>query len=114
MASHPSRAASAQIELTSILDDVSRVPATVDKNSDFITVTSSPKRSASQGPQSVELSQSQNGDVVEPSPVVLAQQQRAFMIQFTSICVALALSGWNDASTGPLLPRMQLVYDVCP
>ena len=33
-------------------------------------------------------------------------------IQFTSLCYSLFLAGWNDGTTGPLLPRIQQVYHV--
>jgi len=33
-------------------------------------------------------------------------------IQFLSLCWTLFLIGWSDASTGPLLPRLQSNYDV--
>lgn len=33
-------------------------------------------------------------------------------IQFATMCGALFLAGWNDGSTGPLLPRMQSNYHV--
>lgn len=33
-------------------------------------------------------------------------------IQFITLCWTLFLAGWNDASTGPLLPRIQEVYHV--
>ncbi|KZT71856.1 MFS general substrate transporter [Daedalea quercina L-15889] len=29
------------------------------------------------------------------------------------MCLALFLAGWNDGTTGPLLPRIQKVYHVC-
>ncbi|TFY55750.1 hypothetical protein EVG20_g9203 [Dentipellis fragilis] len=33
-------------------------------------------------------------------------------VQFASLCLTMLLAGWNDASTGPLLPRIQAVYHV--
>ena len=33
-------------------------------------------------------------------------------IQFLSLCWTLFLIGWSDASTGPLLPRLQINYHV--
>ncbi|KAH9031650.1 MFS general substrate transporter [Lactarius pseudohatsudake] len=33
-------------------------------------------------------------------------------IQFLTLCWTLFLVGWSDSSTGPLLPRIQSVYDV--
>ena len=40
-----------------------------------------------------------------------AQRLRA-RIQFATLCWTLYLAGWNDATTGPLLPRIQKVYHV--
>lgn len=33
-------------------------------------------------------------------------------IQFAVMCFSLFMAGWNDGTTGPLLPRMQKVYHV--
>jgi len=44
-------------------------------------------------------------------PPVKAQVTKA-RIQFITLCWTLFLAGWNDGSTGPLLPRIQQVYQV--
>ncbi|KIM81491.1 hypothetical protein PILCRDRAFT_71905 [Piloderma croceum F 1598] len=33
-------------------------------------------------------------------------------MQLASLCFSLFLAGWNDATTGPLLPRIQNVYNI--
>ena len=33
-------------------------------------------------------------------------------IQYAALCFCFFISGWNDGSTGPLLPRIQEVYRV--
>ncbi|KAK0454062.1 MFS general substrate transporter [Desarmillaria tabescens] len=33
-------------------------------------------------------------------------------VQFAALCWCMFLAGWNDGTTGPLLPRIQEVYDV--
>lgn len=38
---------------------------------------------------------------------------RKLQIHFATMCSALFLAGWNDGTTGPLLPRIQEVYHVC-
>ncbi|KAI0918795.1 hypothetical protein AcW1_009483 [Taiwanofungus camphoratus] len=38
--------------------------------------------------------------------------RRMANIQFASMCCSLFLAGWNDGTTGPLLPRIQSVYHV--
>lgn len=42
-----------------------------------------------------------------------AGQKKLANVQFVSLCWTLFLIGWNDASTGPLLPRIGQVYHVC-
>jgi len=52
-------------------------------------------------------------DEVPVKPVLLSQrQQRLARLQFFALCWSLAILGWNDGSTGPLLPRIQKVYNV--
>lgn len=34
-------------------------------------------------------------------------------LQFITLCWTIFLAGWNDGSTGPLLPRIQEAYKVC-
>jgi len=34
-------------------------------------------------------------------------------VQYLSLCFTLFLAGWNDGTIGPLLPRIQEVYNVC-
>lgn len=38
--------------------------------------------------------------------------RRKARIQFATLCFTLFLAGWNDGTTGPLLPRIQSVYHV--
>lgn len=40
------------------------------------------------------------------------EQIRADRIQFATLLWPLFLAGWNDATTGPLLPRIREVYNV--
>lgn len=58
--------------------------------------------------------QSAKGPVVvasesEVDPRVL---KRKLQIHFATMCSSLFLAGWNDGTTGPLLPRIQEVYHV--
>jgi hypothetical protein len=41
------------------------------------------------------------------------EQKNKARVQFLALCWTLFLAGWNDGTTGPLLPRIQLVYKVC-
>lgn len=55
-------------------------------------------------------------NIVEPPPTAFpastpALRQKA-RLQYLTLCWTLFLAGWNDGTTGPLLPRMQTVYHV--
>lgn len=45
---------------------------------------------------------------------VTPAMRRREKIVFAALCWALFLAGWNDGSVGPLLPRIQSHYHVCP
>jgi len=46
-------------------------------------------------------------------PQILSKKQiKTSWIQFIALCWTLSLTGWNDGSTGPLLPRIQDTYHV--
>ncbi|KAF9448120.1 MFS general substrate transporter [Macrolepiota fuliginosa MF-IS2] len=40
------------------------------------------------------------------------KQKMTEKIQFSALCWCIFLAGWNDGTTGPLLPRIQEVYHV--
>jgi len=40
------------------------------------------------------------------------KQKATERVQFAAVCWSLFLAGWNDGTTGPLLPRIQEVYHV--
>ncbi|EGN92872.1 hypothetical protein SERLA73DRAFT_172543 [Serpula lacrymans var. lacrymans S7.3] len=46
------------------------------------------------------------------SVVPTKSQRLRSRIQFASLCWTLYVTGWNDGSSGPLLPRIQKVYNV--
>lgn len=46
------------------------------------------------------------------TPRLSGLQKRNSMIQFLALCWCIFLVGWNDGSTGPLLPRIQEDYRV--
>jgi len=53
-------------------------------------------------------------DVTEENKDIRTKKQKATeRIQFSAVCWCLFLAGWNDGTTGPLLPRIQEVYHVC-
>lgn len=55
------------------------------------------------------------GQEVDPETMVdpsLPSTKLRERIQFFALCYAMFLLGWNDGTTGPLLPRIQEVYHV--
>jgi hypothetical protein len=49
----------------------------------------------------------------EEAQAIRSRQIGTERLQLFALCWALFLAGFNDASTGPLLPRIQKVYGVC-
>ncbi|KAI1788663.1 MFS general substrate transporter [Ganoderma leucocontextum] len=49
-------------------------------------------------------------------PAISAAQKavyrRKFLLAFLPLCFSVFLNGWNDGTTGPLLPRIQSYYDI--
>lgn len=45
-------------------------------------------------------------------PAKTKRQIATAHIQLVALCMSLFLAGWNDGTTGPLLPRIQSVYNV--
>ena len=52
----------------------------------------------------------QRGDDDEKGPT--EKEARTAHAQFLALCLVMFVIGWTDGSTGPLLPRIQSVYDV--
>ncbi|KAF9478966.1 MFS general substrate transporter [Pholiota conissans] len=48
----------------------------------------------------------------EPVDTRTPRQKSVSKLQFGALCWTLTLGGWNDGSTGALLPRIQRVYDI--
>jgi hypothetical protein len=46
------------------------------------------------------------------TPPQTSKQLLAERIQFAALRWSVIVTGWNDGSTGPLLPRIQVVYGV--
>ena len=49
---------------------------------------------------------------VQSVPVTKVMRRKA-LIQFATLCWSIFVVGWNDGTTGPLVPRLQEVYHVC-
>ncbi|KAG1798087.1 MFS general substrate transporter [Suillus plorans] len=54
-------------------------------------------------------SDSRAGSISDLKSQTKRQRLRA-QVQFATICGSMYLAGWNDGTTGPLLPRIQKVY----
>jgi fucose permease len=95
-----------EIELQVRHDTIHRKPVVGDFETPVLSLESKgdPLREAN------VVSHADSEGTVIPSPSH-AQIIKA-RIQFISLCWTLFLAGWNDASTGPLLPRIQEVYHV--
>lgn len=57
------------------------------------------------------------GEIGEKAPADDAQEVKpqaklTAWLQFSALCFTLFLAGWNDGTTGPLLPRIQSNYHV--
>ncbi|KAI9065305.1 MFS general substrate transporter [Trametes sanguinea] len=51
-----------------------------------------------------------NKEAVEPE--ITPAMRRKGWIQFATLCWSIFVAGWNDGTVGPLLPRLQSVYNV--
>lgn len=47
------------------------------------------------------------------APTITREMRLRARLQFAACCCCLYVAGWNDGTTGPLLPRIQEVYHVC-
>ena len=45
-------------------------------------------------------------------PAQTAEQKRKVLVNFATVCLCAFFTGWNDGTTGPLLPRIQEFYHV--
>ncbi len=50
--------------------------------------------------------------MVRAQPETTKRQKRYSLIHFAALCWCFLLNGWNDGTTGPLLPSMQEYYHV--
>ncbi|KAL1744994.1 major facilitator superfamily domain-containing protein [Schizophyllum fasciatum] len=75
--------------------------------------TSSTKEAAEEGDLKIGRVTGESTDVGEGTPPARTRKQvRTEHIQFVAACWSMVLAGWNDGTTGPLLPRIQQVYNV--
>ncbi|KAH9939471.1 MFS general substrate transporter [Amylocystis lapponica] len=71
-----------------------------------------PTLSSSQGTAEAKTESSKDGTTTSVSPAEPSAQKFRAQLQFATMCWSLFLAGWNDGTTGPLLPRIQSVYHV--
>lgn len=66
---------------------------------------------ASHGP-SVQANTESGQTLAAPDPALAAAHKRKSLVHFAALCGCLFVNGWNDATTGPMLPRVQEKYGV--
>ena len=54
----------------------------------------------------------ETGSTAELSPAQKAENRRRSYVNFATLCLCIFFEGWNDGTTGPLLPRIQEYYHV--
>ncbi|KAI0760315.1 MFS general substrate transporter [Fomes fomentarius] len=96
--------------------------STIHRREEPRTAETTPKGSTRKSLEHVETSGSVLGEragsqnIVEPPPTAFPAStpalRRKARLQYLTLCWTLFLAGWNDGTTGPLLPRMQTVYHV--
>ncbi|KAH8103076.1 MFS general substrate transporter [Cristinia sonorae] len=60
-----------------------------------------------------DVTRSTTTDDLSPAADILARKYRLkARLNFLACCWSLFLAGWNDGTTGPLLPRIQAVYNL--
>lgn len=77
--------------------------------------TSVDKGDSEGAPSAAPAGSSHTVNISAPELIVPEQTRKQVILdhlQFIAACWAIVLAGWNDGSTGPLLPRIQQVYDV--
>ena len=78
---------------------LSRTSPTMEDLKDAANVEGLPK---------LEGGQESQGSMFEVTP----RMKRDAILQFAVLCFSIFVSGWNDGTLGPLLPRLQAVYHV--
>ena len=68
---------------------------------------------ASEGLEMKDRNLKKNGDAAASISNLNGHHLRAGL-QLASVCYSMFLAGWNDGTTGPLLPKIQKFYNVCP
>lgn len=59
-----------------------------------------------------EIQDNERTPLVQSDKLLSKKQERKASIQFLALCWSLFVLGWTDGTVGPLLPRIQQVYDV--
>ncbi|KAG9221698.1 hypothetical protein CCMSSC00406_0005611 [Pleurotus cornucopiae] len=75
-------------------------------------VESFPRRLHDHGDSSQSTAQPTTEDLQENVQTSPKKQAMTARVQFATLCWCLFMAGWNDGTTGPLLPRIREVYNV--
>ncbi|KIP04727.1 hypothetical protein PHLGIDRAFT_129318 [Phlebiopsis gigantea 11061_1 CR5-6] len=117
------------LRTSSLLDDVvvttkgesirQRPGTTTDAQEEVELATLTSRRSADPAGDGVSLRTLETGAhaaagvaAVPLSPAERRKQERRALECFAALCVSLFMCGWNDGSTGPLLPTIQAHYGI--
>ncbi|TBU62655.1 MFS general substrate transporter [Dichomitus squalens] len=90
---------------TTFRDDVMFVPS---KSDDVEIAPSFPNSLA----PSIKIDDDTDSTVPAISAAQKAIHRRKFLLTFLTLCFSVFLNGWNDGTTGPLLPRIQAYYHI--
>jgi hypothetical protein len=91
------------IEMENILEEPSLMPGASDCNSAAVASGKIDTKEAMTGiDKNAELHDTRT-----------KKQKATERTHFAALCWCIFLAGWNDGTTGPLLPRIQQVYHVC-
>ena len=79
------------------------------------TVQSDPNVTVTENAVPDQSASSEHGEssVLSVDGNAAMSMRRKAHVMYGALLYSMLLSGWNDGTTGPLLPRIQAVYHVC-
>ncbi|TCD71913.1 hypothetical protein EIP91_000045 [Steccherinum ochraceum] len=83
---------------------------------DPLTTTPTPTKSQTGSTEDMMIADLPSKESADVSPAISPALARMYRtkahLHFLACCVSLFLAGWNDGTTGPLLPRIREVYNL--
>ncbi|KAI0676403.1 major facilitator superfamily domain-containing protein [Trametes maxima] len=94
-------------------DDVVAAPA-YEKGDPPATPATDESKTPDGGSEIVHLPSLEKGQPVGPNGEIVQTpaMRRKSRLQFAALCCSMFVAGWNDGTLGPLLPRLQEVYNI--